>query len=251
MNRRYGKQIRKTFKLRLTFYFMVLEFSLGRFYGIDSLLDFAIVVVAFMVSYQGRRVYKILNDRNYKLFSYSFFCIGVAFLLKILVNLTIVHKVIITNPNFVSVIVREVSGTKLINFFSFILYKSFFISGLLILFLIFMKNYKRSDVVLFGYLSVLTILLSIYFNFVFHLTLVVLLINIASYFYENYTKNKSKQSLISFVAFVFILAGNLVDIFYSFSAFIYLFGELLIFAGFVVLFFNHVGIKNEQKKNKT
>ena len=169
----------------------------------------------------------------------------------IISNITIIHQVIISRPNFIQIVIQEFNEMRYIYFFSSVFYKSFLLLGFLVLFLLMTKTYKKEEVTLFLYLSIISILFSIYFNFIFHLTLVIMLIFITVYFHNNYKKNNSKQSLISYVAFVFILGGNIVDIFYSLNPIIYLSGELLTFIGFLTLFLNHVNIKNEQKKNKT
>lgn len=229
---------------------MPLQVSLGNFYGADSAIDFLIVLVSLLVSYQSYKVYKILKKRNYQLFSWSFLCISLAYFFKIISNLTIVYRVVISNQNFIRVILFELDKMKYINFVSFTFYKIFLLMGILILFLIMNKTYKRGEVIIFGYLSLTAILLTIYHDFIFHLTIVMLLISIVAYFHNNYKKNNSRQSLISYVAFVFILGGKFVDIFNGFHKFIYLLGEILIFIGFLTLLLNHIRTKNE-KKNKT
>jgi hypothetical protein len=224
--------------------------SLGNFYGLDSLIDLMIAFVSILVSYQSHRIFKLIKNKNYKIFSWSFLAIGIAYLFKIIANLTIIHQITITHPNFISYIAKEFNELHLTNFLSFTIFKVFLLLGFLILFLLTTKTFGKEDIILFAYLSIISILFSIYFNFIFYLTLVVLLIFLTSYFYKNDKNKSSKKSHNSFLAFAFILAGYIVSVFYTFNPIIYLLSEILVFAGFLIIFLNHTGIKNEQKKNK-
>lgn len=228
---------------------MVHEF-LGNFYGFDSLVNFLNVLVALLISYQSHKIYKIIKNNNYKYFSWSFLSIAIAYLFKIISNITVVHRVIITNPNFVSVIVREFSWVSYVQFISYTFYKLFLLAGFLTLFLLMTKNKKKEGVFLFAYLSLITLAFSIYFNFTFHLTIAIILIAITVHFHRNHMRNKTKESLKAYIAFVFILAGSIVDIFYGLNKIAYLLGEIFTFTGFVVLLLNHIRIKNVEKKNK-
>jgi hypothetical protein len=229
---------------------MPLDIFLGSFYGIDSLIDFAIVLVAALVSYQSHRIYKLLGEKNYRFFSWAFFSIAVAVFFKIISNLTIVHKAVIKSPNFILLITHEFQEMQLLNFASFIFYKVFFLLGFLILFLIITKTNKKEDIFLLVYFGIISVLFSVYFNFVFHLTLIILLITLTAYFYQNNKKVRSKNSYLVFSAFVFILASQIIELFYGLHPLVYLVGEILIFIGFLVLLLNHTSIKNGRKKNE-
>ena len=72
---------------------MVLQVSLGNFYGIDSLVELGIIIVAIMISYQSRKIYKIVNEKRYNYFAWAFLFIAISFVFKIVSNLTIINKV--------------------------------------------------------------------------------------------------------------------------------------------------------------
>jgi hypothetical protein len=95
--------------------YMAFALSLGDFYGIDSLVEFLIIIVAFVISYYSHKVYKIINQKNYKYFSLAFLFLGISFIFKILSNLTIIHKIAIRNANFVFVIWTEFQYMQLIS----------------------------------------------------------------------------------------------------------------------------------------
>ncbi len=229
---------------------MPLVISLGSFYGIDSIVDLAILLVAVLVSYQSHRIYKLINEKNYRYFSWAFLSIAVAFFFKIISNLTIVHQVIITNPNFVAVITHELQEMQVINFISLICYKAFLLIGFLTLFLLITKTNKKEDILLLVYFSLIAVLFSIYFNFIFHLTLIIILATLTAYFYANNKKVASRNSYFVFAAFVFILASSIINLFYGLHPLVYFVGEILIFIGFFILLLNHIKIKNGKKKNE-
>ncbi|MCA9485546.1 MAG: hypothetical protein KC506_01750 [Nanoarchaeota archaeon] len=229
---------------------MSIKLSLGNFYGLDSIIDLMIILVSLLISYQSSKIYKYLNNKNYKIFSWSFLCIAIAYFFKIIANLTILYKSSITETNFILHIAHEFNEFHLTNFLSFTLFKTFLLLGFLILFLLTTKTFKKEDIILFSYLSVISILFSVYFSFIFYLTLVVLLIFLTIHFHQNYTLRKSKQSYKTYLGSAFMLAGYLVSIFYSFNQIIYLAGEILVFVGFFTIFLNHIKTKNDQKKNK-
>jgi len=79
---------------------MVWEFlTLGKYYGLDSLLELLSIAVASIVSYYSYRIYKIVNDRNFKYFSIAFLLIAASFIFKIFSNLTLLHQTKITTHN--------------------------------------------------------------------------------------------------------------------------------------------------------
>ncbi len=229
---------------------MVLNLSLGSFYGIDSALDLLIALVAFLIAYQSNKVYKLIREKNYQFFSWAFLSIGIAFIAKIFANLTITHKVVFQQANFIISITRELQEMQLINFFGFILYKIFLLIGFLILFLIVTKTNKKEDVILYSYFAVITVLFSIYFNFVFHLALIIILTALTIHFYNNYKKSNSSRGFKVYLAFLFILISHAVDLFYGLHIFVYLVGEILVFIGFIILLVNHTRVKNDKEKNK-
>jgi hypothetical protein len=230
---------------------MAYDFSLGSFYGIDSALDLLIALVAFLIAYQSNKVYKLIHEKNYQFFSWSFLSIGLAFIAKILANLTITHKVVFQQANFLITITQEFENMQLINFLGFTFYKIFLLIGFLVLFLITTKTYKKEDIILYIYFAFVTVLLSIYFNFVFHLALIIILTVLTIFYYNNYKRTKSKCGFKVYLAFLFMLISHAVDLFYGLHTFIYIIGEVFVFVGFVILLVNHTRVKNGQKKNKT
>ena len=190
-------------------------------------------------------------ERNYELFSWAFLAIGIAFLSKIITNLTLLHKITITQPNFVLVVLSEFENMQIVHFVSFLLYKILLLVGFLVLFLITYKAIKREKILLFVYLGIITVLFSIYFNFIFHLTFLIILFFLIEHFYKNYKKVKSKNSFLVLLAFILIALSNIVGTFYEICDVCYVGDELFLLAGFLTLLINHLNLQNDKKKNKT
>ncbi|MDO8467383.1 MAG: hypothetical protein Q7S56_00330 [Nanoarchaeota archaeon] len=230
---------------------MVGILSPERFYGIDVFVDSLIILVAALISYQSRKIYLFIKEKNYEFFSWAFLSIAISFFFKVIADLTILKAIRITQPNFIAEIVHEQLETlQLINFFAALLYKIFLMLGFMTFFLIVNKNKKSDNVLLFIYLSILTVILSIYFHFIFYVTLAVIVLLLTIYFYDNYKKKKTKNRLLVFLAFLLVLISNLLGIFYEFSPEIYLIEELFLFFGFLTLLANHLRLKNGKEKNK-
>lgn len=229
---------------------MHFQVSLGSFYGVDSIIDFLIVVTALLIGYQSHRIYTIIKEKNYQYFSWAFLYIGIAFIFKILSNITVIHKVILSNPDLLRELASHLKYMQIFYFTVFTLYKALLIIGFLVLFLIITKTSKKENVILFLYLSALSVLLSVYFNFVFHLTLVLIQVFLCLYFYDNYNNNKSQRSFMVFTAFVIILLSNFLGVIMDLDKTAYIVNEVLLLIGFAILLITHLRIKNDKEKNK-
>jgi hypothetical protein len=225
---------------------MAVDISWGNFYGVDSILELIIIAVAGIIAYQSNRIYGVIKDKNYQLFSWAFISIAISFFFKILANITLTHMIKIQKMNIIYTLAYESKLMGAINFFSFVLYKAFFIFGFLIIFFILTKNEKRENRFLFTYFSILAIIFSIYFNFIFHLTLVIIIALLVQHFYENQKKVKTRNSILVFTAFSIILVSQIFFIFANINTIFYLLDEFILLVGFLILAVNHYLIKNEK-----
>jgi hypothetical protein len=221
---------------------------MGRFYGIDSLIEFLIILVAAIVSLYSHKIYKIVKDQNYKFFSIAFLLIAISFVFKILSNFTILNRVKIQGVNFVYTVLSQPSYMPLVDFISFTLYKIFYLLGFLILFLILTKTDKKDKIFLFIYLSIIAILFSIYLNFVFHITLFLILLFLTIHFYENHKNHKTTNSMLVFVGFLIILIAHLSFLFSDMGSLFYMIGEGLLLIAFLSLLINQVKLRKSSKK---
>jgi hypothetical protein len=225
---------------------MLLNFSIGKFYGIDSIVELLIIIVSLIISYSSYKIYRLIKEDNYKLFSLSFLALAFSFVFKILSNLTIFNQVKIEKANFVIYMVSQWEYMELVNFMSFNLYKIFNIIGFILLFLIITKTSKKEKFFIFIYLSIIAVLFSIYFNFIFHITIAIILLYLTIHFYENYKDKRSTNSLLVFLAFIMMLISHVFFVFSDIDDIFYLIGEFLLLVSFSNLLINQW----KMKKNK-
>jgi len=222
---------------------MSFTLSLGRFYGIDSLIEVLIILVAIVISLYSHKIYKIIKEQNYKYFSWAFLFIAVSFTFKILSNLTIYQRIRIERINFVYTVFSQPNYMQILNFISFILYNIFYLLGFLILFLILTKTDKKEKIFLYMYLSIIAILFSIYFNFIFHLTLILILVFLTMHFYENYKNHRTTNSILVYIAFLLMLISHIFMVFSDVHSLIYMISEGLMLIGFLFLLTNQIKLK--------
>lgn len=226
-------------------------FSIGKFYGIDSAIEFLTIIVCLIIGLYSLKIYKLLNNKSYKMFSFAFFLLAISFLFKIGSNLTLVHRVVVEHADFVFTFFSQLKFMQLFNFISFLTFKALNIMGFLLLFLVLTDKGKKSKEWLLFYLTLLVVFLSVFFNFVFYATLVFILVYLTLYFYENYKKRGNTNSLLVFLSFLIILTSNLFFIFSDVHALFYLIAELILLIGFSLLLFNQIKLNNFVKKNET
>ena len=226
---------------------MAIQFSPSTFYIIYSLIEVLIIAVSAFIAYFSYKIYNGIKDDNYKYFSWAFFSIALSFIFKILSNITIVHRVLVTRNDIVRVFFQELGWVQILNFVSFILFKIFFILGFLIIFFILTKAEKKERI-LSIYLGVVAILFSIYFNFFFHLTLVVIIAFLVNHFYNNYNKHRTTNCMLVYIAFTIILISQLSFAFTDINSIFYLLDEILLLIGFLILIANQIIHKNSNEK---
>lgn len=229
---------------------MFFSLTLGRFYGIDSLIEFLIIIVSAIISLYSHKIYKILKEQNYRFFSWAFLSIAISFIFKIFSNFTVYQRIRIEGINFVYTVFSQPHYMPIVDFITFTLYKIFYLLGFLILFLILTKTEKKEKIFLFVYLSIVVILFSIYFNFVFHITLVLILLFLTRHFYENHKNHRTTNALLVFIAFLIILVSHLFFIFSEMHSLVYMIGEGLMLIGFSSLLINQIKIKLFYKNGK-
>jgi hypothetical protein len=177
-----------------------------------------------------------------------------AFVFKIISNFTFIHKVEIAETFFF--VVHKFQTFQVINLISYSMYKAFFMMGFIFLYILTTNTKRRDNIFLLIYLSIITILFSIYFNSIFHLTTIVLAGFVTAYYYHNYYISKTPQKRLVLTAFTFILLSNVFFLFASTEILFYRLAEMLLLFGFLLIFVSQrVSLKSKGnynvKKNKT
>lgn len=222
--------------------------SLGQFYGIDSIIELLAMLVSFQIAYHSNKIYKIIQNRNYRLLSAGFLFIGISFLFKIVANLTILGRIQVEDLYFLTHIFKDVGNSfGLVYFFSFSIYKLLYLIGFLFLFFMTTEIKSKENIFMYLYLGAITILFSIYFNSLFHLTLIVTLALLTINFYDNYKKRKTRNSRLVFSAFFVMMVGHIFLLFSETLPVLYITGKAVLLIGFSALLLNQIRMKNESK----
>jgi len=229
---------------------MFFSLSLGRFYGIDSLIELLIIIVSAIIALYSHKIYKIVKEQNYRFFSWAFLFIAISFIFKIFSNFTVYQRIRIEGVNFVYTVLSQPNYIPILDFISFTIYKIFYIIGFLILFLLLTKTDKKQNIFLYAYLSIVVILFSIYLNFVFHITLILILIFLTYHFYENHKAHRTTNTKLVLIAFSIILLSHLFMIFSDMDPLDYMIAEGLMLIGFMSLLINQIKIKLAFKNGK-
>ncbi len=229
---------------------MATGLSLGQFYGVDSIIEILAMFVSFQIAYYSNKIYKIIKERNYRFLSVGFLLIGISFIFQIIANLTILGRIRVEDLYFITHIFTDVgSSIGLVYFLSFGLYKLLYLAGFLFLFFMTTNIKNKENIFMYLYLGTVTIVFSIYFNSLFHITVILTLALIAMHFYGNYKKRRTFNTGLVFVAFLIMIIGHVFLLFSEDAPSLYIIGEFILLFGYSSLLLNQVKIKNE-KKNK-
>lgn len=223
--------------------------SIGPFYGLDSVIDLSIFLVALWIAYESGKIYKSFGNKKHLYFSWAFIFISTSQLLKIAANFTGLPTVILENNN-ISVTIMNLASFQIVYLLSFTLYKILLVLGFLTLFLTVTKTDSKQNILLVVYLSIVTVLFSVYLNFVFNFTLAVILLILCAYFYSNYKKTESLNSLLVYLSFTLVFLSKVLGVLYPFSPIFYLIDEGLLLAGFIILLVNQLNMIKKCRKEE-
>jgi hypothetical protein len=222
---------------------VVLQVALGPWFnGIECLFESFALIVALLLTFYAYEVYKFSKIHEYKFFSLAFLCIAGSFFFKIL-----------TQVSFYNITVKEVfigvATLALQNYervytgflFSVFAWRALFLAGFLLYYALLDKARNRKQLFLSIYLAAVVALLSVFvpaLSIIFYITAAIILAFIVHILYVNSKRKRTRFTKVVVVAFLLILAAQVSFIFVSLHNYIYLLGEVLQLAGFVLLLLN-------------
>lgn len=215
------------------------------FRGFDLVFDVIGLVIALMIAAYSWRMYKMSDENKFAYFSIAFVLLAIGLTVK-----AFTHGVLYFTPlrDSVTEVLRPTLGSKLK--FSDLYYRAAFfiqmismLGGWLLIYFISQKSrsrltkfYEVSQMALFVYLILLISIVANFQYFVFYLTTAVILGMTVLNYYKNYLNTEgNKNAFKVMLSFLFILFGNIFFIFvYLFESF-YVFGEVFMLVGFLLL----------------
>jgi hypothetical protein len=224
-------------------------FSPKWFYGIDIIFEFFSLIIAFLIARYGYKLYKISGNKKHKYFSIFFFLIGIAFVFKIITNFNIYYidtgSIKIANAMFYfeTSHVSEILFTIGFSIFKFLMMLSFF--GLL-----YITWEREPEIFWLGtYFIAIITLFSHNAYYVFHITMVIMLLILLNYYYRNYKRKSiaTKESFLTALSFFMLMLSQIAFTAITINIIMYVVGEILQLAGYSILLYDYVLVTRNEK----
>lgn len=231
------------------------------FNGWDLIFDSVSLFVALLIAAYSWRMYRISGENKFGYFSFAFILVCLSFIFRILTQ-SLVYFALVRNAAtevIAPIVGRGVSGVNYSDLFfrsGFFLTMVTLLGAWLLIYFIsqrrsgrLKKYYEVSQIALFVYLVVLVSIVSNFKYFVFYLTSLVILGMTVLNYYKNYLNSgKNKNALLVMLSFLALVVGNLFFIFVFVNPLLYVFGEVFILGGFLLLLYTYSHIKRRQGK---
>jgi hypothetical protein len=222
------------------------NFSPTWFFGIDVALEFLFAIILLAVALFGFKIYKSTCQRYVKYFSIAFLFIGISYVIQSIFNYLVVSKL-----NETVCYVIKVNSIALFNLYGMYAHMFFMTIGLVILVYMTFKIEDKRPLWLLMIISLLAIFFSYNTLYIFFLLSSVYLIFLVWHFLDNYLRNKTKNSLIIVVAFLFLFFGSIHFTFSMNHSLFYVVGHILELFAYLLILVNLLTIKKNEKKKRS
>ena len=226
-------------------------FSPKWFWGKDIFIDSIAVIVLVLIAIFVTRYYWIKKSRNYLYFAASFYLLALSFLFKILINFTVYYQVlhtqVIGSIQYTQIILRSSEVLAVMGLF---FYRVLTLVGLFMLYSIYEKQ-SKANILLMAYFIITSVLFSKIEYYIFYISSLIFLGIISKRFYQNYRKNKKRETGMLASSFAIITLSQIFFIFVNSSKSSYVAGELIQLIGYAMLLATFILVlKHGREKNK-
>lgn len=232
------------------------------FLGKDVLIDSFSFIVLFLFFIFCWRYYKLNKKKNFLYLGSGFFLIAIAQLAVIFTKLILYYDTTFTQEIGQMVVTYNfVSSVDIFYYIGFFFHKLLTLIGFYVIYRLPIKKKSPGDFILALFFIIISVAFSVNVNFIFHVTVLVLLVMIINNYYQIYKKNKFVNTKILIAAFC-ILA--LAHILFTFSELNKIFGKpegyygnIFVIANFIeltsyiILLFLIIRIKYGTEKKKS
>ncbi|MCX6748628.1 MAG: hypothetical protein NT076_03405 [Candidatus Pacearchaeota archaeon] len=212
---------------------MKLVFTPDWFMNADVLIEgfsFLVLTAFFFLCY---RYYKLNKKKNFLYLGFGFLLIALAQLSVILTKFVLYYDTTFTQQVGQLIITSHVvNSVDIFYYIGFFFQKFLTLAGFYIIYRLPKKNF--GDVLLAGYFLIISAVFSVKAEYVYHITVLVLLVMIIRNYYDIYIKNKSANTKMLITAFVILALGHLTGILAEIQ-FFYVLGNLLELASYIML----------------
>jgi len=212
---------------------MKLVFTPDWFLNADVLIEgfsFLVLAVFFILCY---RYYKLNKKKTFLYLGSGFLLIAIAQLAVILTKFVLYYDTTFTQEvGQLIVTSRVISSVDIFYYIGFFLHKFLTLAGFYIIYRLPKRNF--GDALLAIYFLIISAVFSVKAEYVYHITVIVLLVMIARNYYEIYLKNKSGNTKILVTAFVILGLGHLIALLSKMQMF-YAISNIIELASYVIL----------------
>lgn len=190
-------------------------------------------ILTFTVGKYSLKVYNLTKQKQTKYFGISFLFLSAHYLIQLILNSLIKINVI-----------ENIQVNNLISY----IHLSLFLFGLIILTSMTLKIENKKTILLITIITLVSIIFSTNATYMFYLLASIYLAYISLFYVKNYVKNREINSLISLVAFIFLLFGNAHFLFTLNHDLYYVISHYLELAAYTLIILNLKLMKNGKKK---
>lgn len=212
------------------------------FFGYSAILEFAFAAITLIVGIYAYKVYKISEQRQSKLFSFSFLLISLSYFIWAFVNLAIMLEVKESANTILEI--KDVSLLNMIGVYSYII---LFITGLIVLTYMTLQVKNLKLLALLWAVIIFSIFLNSNLLYMYNLLSTLLLIFIVIHYVINYVKHRQAKTLLVLVAFIFLLFASIHFIISINHSFFYVIGHILSFIAYILILLNLLLVIKKRK----
>jgi len=184
------------------------------FLGKDVLIDSFSFIILFVFFILCWRYYKLNKKKNFLYLGFGFLLIAIAQLAVVFTKLVLYYDTTFTQEiGQIVVTYKFVSSVDIFYYIGFFFHKLLTLIGFYIIYRLPIKKKSPGDFILALFFIIISVAFSININFIFHITVLVLLVMIISNYYQIYKKNKFANTEILIIAFCILALAHLIFIF--------------------------------------
>jgi len=222
---------------------MLTSLSPSWFAGYDVLLEAGFAIAALIIALVAFQIYRLTDQKQVRLFGISFLLISISYVLQSILNLLVV-----TRADQVACGIVAQQSVNLFGAYGLYARMILMIAGLVLLAYMTLKIEKIRVFWLLFTLTTLGMIFSISPLHAFFATSTFLLAIVLWHFVNNYRHTKQAMTLLTAIAFAFLLFGNLHFLLSVNHELYYAIGHILEFAAYLLILINlHMVLRNGKK----
>ncbi len=216
------------------------------FLGYDILFELLFILITFFVSLYAFKVYQLSGEEKPKLFAAAFLFISLGYFVQMIMNSIFFFflKDLIFTP-------YQAYRILLIYSVSMYAYTFILLTGLVVLVYMTFGIKRKSVFILLLLMSLMILMVSVQKLFSFYVLSSIISLFVVVYFFKNYGRARTINSLLVFVGFSLILMSYLLFIFSTRIHLYYFLGHFAKLIGYILILINLLRITNAEKKFRT